>query len=84
MTEIENNRRLVLHAEMKLPGKAVLEFKLERIQGHPTATRLYQTARFLPRGLAGLIYWYAVLPFHSFVFQGMLNGIGRAAREMDR
>ena len=45
-------------------------------------TRLTQTARFLPRGLLGLAYWYAVLPVHAFVFRGMLKGIRRVALEL--
>ena len=45
----------------------------------PGATRLVQTARFKPKGLIGLAYWYAVLPLHGFVFTGMLRGIKRSA-----
>jgi hypothetical protein len=62
---------------MKLPGEARLEFTIEP---DPGGSRLTQTARFRPRGLAGLAYWYAVLPLHAFVFEGMLQGIARAAR----
>jgi len=50
----------------------------------PVRTRLTQTARFRPRGLAGLMYWYAVLPLHHIVFSGMLNGIRRAAEAETR
>ena len=60
--------RLLLLAEMKLPGEAWLEFKIESGQ-------LIQTATFRPLGLAGRLYWYAVLPFHGFIFKGMLNKI---------
>jgi uncharacterized protein YbjT (DUF2867 family) len=60
--------RLLLFAEMKLPGEAWLEFKKE-------GDRLVQTATFRPRGIAGRLYWYAVLPFHGFIFQGMLNRV---------
>jgi hypothetical protein len=66
---------------MKLPGEALLEFSLEP---EPAGTRLTQTARFLPRGLAGLAYWYAVLPLHGIVFRGMLKGIRGAAMEAAR
>ena len=77
VTGIESDRRLQLRAEMKLPGEALLEMELEpRDDGY---TRLVQTARFRPRGLAGLLYWLAVLPFHGVVFRGMLRGIERAA-----
>ena len=62
---------------MKLPGVAELAFDVEPLG--PSRVRLLQTARFAPRGLFGLAYWYAVLPLHLVVFRGMLNGIRRAA-----
>ncbi len=68
-------RRLLLAAEMKLPGSAVLEFTLH--EAGPGRTELRQIARFLPRGLWGMLYWYAVVPFHNVVFNGMLHGIAR-------
>jgi len=71
------NRRLSLRAEMKLPGEALLEFGIE--PDGPEACRLRQTALFQPRGLFGLLYWYAVSPLHDIVFQGMLRGIEREA-----
>lgn len=77
VTHISQDRHLTLRAEMKLPGDALLEFTLEPLDGG--RTRLTQTARFLPRGLFGLLYWYAVLPLHGIVFKGMLRGIGDAA-----
>lgn len=77
---VERNKSLLLRAEMKLPGVARLEFELEPApEGTQAQTRLTMTARFAPRGLAGIAYWYAVLPFHSVVFNGMLKGIRRAA-----
>jgi uncharacterized protein DUF2867 len=69
----------VLRAQMKLPGEAELEFVIEPIPDRPDRCRLVQTARFRPRGLAGLTYWYAVLPFHRLVFDRMLDGIRHAA-----
>ncbi|MFT4778775.1 MAG: hypothetical protein ACJAU0_001927 [Flavobacteriales bacterium] len=60
--------RLLLFAEMKLPGEAWLEFKVEGDQ-------LIQTATFRPLGLAGRLYWFSVLPFHGFIFKGMLRSI---------
>jgi uncharacterized protein YbjT (DUF2867 family)/uncharacterized protein YndB with AHSA1/START domain len=76
VTGLERDRRLSLRAEMKLPGEALLEFTIEpRDEG----SRLVQTARFLPRGLLGLAYWYAVLPLHGIVFRGMIDGIRRAS-----
>ncbi len=58
--------RLLLFAEMKLPGEAWLEFKLE-------GDSLIQTATFRPLGLAGRLYWFAVFPFHGFIFEGLIN-----------
>lgn len=74
-------RELVLAAEMKLPGEARLAFRMEPVEG---GCRLTQSARFRPRGLAGLLYWYAVVPLHEYVFAGMFRAIGRAAQEADR
>jgi hypothetical protein len=77
VTAVEKPKRLCLVAEMKLPGKAVLAFDLKPLaDGH---IELRQSARFLPRGLMGLLYWYAVLPFHHYVFNGMLRGIATTA-----
>lgn len=77
VTDVEEPRRLVLRAEMKLPGLAQLGFDITPLDSG--GTRLTQTALFIPRGLTGLAYWYAVLPFHGFVFRGMLEGIRRSA-----
>ncbi|MFT7671290.1 MAG: hypothetical protein ACI8X5_004007 [Planctomycetota bacterium] len=77
VTDVLEPRRLILRAEMKLPGLAQLGFDVIPLEGG--RTRLVQTALFIPRGLAGLAYWYAVLPFHGFVFRGMLKGIRRSA-----
>jgi len=63
-------KRLLLFAEMKLPGEAWLEFK---IKDHV----LNQTATFRPLGLWGRIYWYALSPFHAFIFRGMMKNIAR-------
>ena len=63
--------RLLLFAEMKLPGEAWLEFKI-------VGDRLEQTATFRPLGVAGRLYWYSVLPFHGFIFRGMLTRIAQA------
>ncbi len=75
VARVEQDRHLVLQAEMKLPGEALLEFRLKSLpNGH---TELGQIARFRPRGLTGLAYWYAVTPLHYFVFNGMLRGIAK-------
>ncbi|MDP5157593.1 MAG: SDR family oxidoreductase [Flaviramulus sp.] len=62
----KKEKKLLLYAEMRLPGEAWLEFKIED-------NMLKQTATFRPRGLWGRIYWYSVLPFHGFIFKGMIN-----------
>ncbi len=73
---IESNRALTLRAEMNLPGEAVLHFD---VKPEPAGSRLEQRALFKPRGLAGIVYWYAVAPLHRIVFRGMLRGIQSAA-----
>jgi uncharacterized protein YbjT (DUF2867 family) len=74
--DVELDRLLVLHAEMRLPGEAWLEWTVEPAA---TGTLLVQTARYRPRGLLGRAYWYAVAPFHSLVFPGLIDGIARDA-----
>lgn len=64
----KEEKRLLLFAEMKLPGEAWLEFKIVK-------DKLYQRAVFRPKGLWGRLYWYSVLPFHAFVFNGMINAL---------
>lgn len=76
VVEVTRPHRLLLVAEMKLPGEATLEFSIEEVA--PGRTMLKQIAHFLPRGLMGLLYWYAVTPFHNFIFNGMLRGFARA------
>lgn len=71
---------LILYAEMKLPGEAWLEFRLE-----PTATggcQLIQTATFRPKGLFGRLYWYTMLPFHYFIFRNMAKAIAGATHAL--
>ena len=81
VTGVEPGRRLALRAEMRLPGAALLEFVIEP-SSRPDRCRLVQTARFLPRGVLGLLYWYAMLPLHTIVFSRMLDGIRRAAEAL--
>ena len=73
---IEPSRLLRLRPEMKLPGRAWLQFEIS-----PSAkgSVIRQTAVFEPRGLLGLLYWYALYPVHGLIFGGMLRGIARAA-----
>lgn len=67
----KKERRLLLYAEMKLPGEAWLEFKIDQ---DDTFT---QTATFRPLGISGRLYWYSVLPFHAFIFKGMMQNIAK-------
>ena len=73
---LEPNRRLRLVAEMKLPGRAWLEFE---VTGDDSSATIRQTAIFDPLGLLGRAYWFALYPLHQLVFAGMLRGIAQAA-----
>ena len=66
----KKGKRLLLFAEMKLPGEAWLEFKIE-------GNTIYQTATFRPRGLWGRLYWYSLVPFHYFIFKGMIRNLAK-------
>lgn len=68
----KENKRLLLYAEMKLTGEAWLEFKIVEKN---KISFFKQTATFRPKGLFGRMYWYSVLPFHFFVFDGMAENI---------
>jgi hypothetical protein len=78
VVKAEPPHHLVLRAEMKLPGVAMLEFEIRPTRRGDRAL-LVQTARFKPRGLLGLLYWHGVAPLHGPVFSGMMAGIRRAA-----
>jgi uncharacterized protein YbjT (DUF2867 family) len=67
----KEGKRLLLFAEMKVPGEAWLEFEID------DKNILHQTATFRPRGLWGRLYWFTMLPFHYFIFKGMLNKIAK-------
>lgn len=73
---LEPGRRLRLHAEMRLPGRAWLEFEVAEREG---GSRLLQTAVFEAHGLAGLCYWYALVPAHAVIFAGMARKLARRA-----
>lgn len=77
----EPSHLLKLSAEMKLPGRAWLEFE---VTPSPDGSRIRQTAIFDPVGLTGLAYWYGIYPLHQFVFAGMLRNIARAATQPGR
>lgn len=67
----KEKKRLLLFAEMRLPGEAWLEFYIDK------NNILHQTATFRPKGLLGRIYWYSLVPFHYFIFNGMLRKIAK-------
>ena len=66
----KKDKRLILFAEMKVPGEAWLEFQIN-------GNTLTQTATFRPQGILGRMYWYALLPFHAFIFRGLINKLAK-------
>lgn len=72
--DLQEKERLMLLAEMKVPGEAMLEFRLTSLGEN--RTELVQRSRFLPRGAWGLLYWWATYPAHLWIFKGMLQTIG--------
>ncbi len=79
VADLKKNERLLLAAEMKLPGKASLEFLIKRTG--PNSLCVEQIARFRPKGLWGILYWYLAFPLHGYIFSGMLKKlITRAER----
>jgi uncharacterized protein YbjT (DUF2867 family) len=84
--QIEEDRLLRLRAEMKLPGRAWLEFQIEPDAPAPDGTPrscITQTAYYEPKGLLGLAYWYAILPVHPSIFKGMIRELGRRAEKRE-
>ena len=77
---MQKGTSLRLRAEMKLPGRAWLEFRVERAPDG--ASTLHQRAIFFPHGLGGRLYWLAVMPFHGIVFEGMANAMAKKAEGM--
>ena len=75
----EENRLLRLAAEMKVPGRAWLQFEVEPMEG---GSRITQTAVFDPLGLSGLVYWYGLYPIHWLIFRRMLRGVAARAAAM--
>ena len=72
VVDIKPGKRLLLYAQMKVPGEAWLEFDVQPEQ-------LVQTAHFLPKGVLGRLYWYSVLPFHHFVFRDLARTVVKAS-----
>ncbi|GAB7022004.1 SDR family oxidoreductase [Salidesulfovibrio brasiliensis] len=77
VVDVRDRERLLLKAEMRLPGEALLEFRLTPLW--EKAVEMKMTASFMPRGLFGLLYWYAVYPFHSLIFRNMIENIAGMA-----
>ncbi len=76
VVDIKAGKRLLLYAQMKVPGEAWLEFDVQPEQ-------LVQTAHFLPRGVLGRLYWYMVLPFHYFVFNDLAQTVVSTSAKSD-
>jgi hypothetical protein len=74
--EVDSPQRLLLVAEMKTPGEALLEFQITPLANGQV--ELQMLSRFLPRGLVGILYWYVLYPFHQWIFYGMLKAIARS------
>lgn len=77
---VEPDQRLLLRAEMKLPGRAWLQF--EALPYETGQTLLVQTAFFAPKGLFGFAYWYGLYPLHSIIFAGMIRNLAQRATEL--
>ncbi len=75
VVRIEPQRRLTLMAEMKVPGEAILDIQIHPIREDRVELRMI--SRFLPRGLAGILYWYSLYPLHVMIFKGMLKAVAR-------
>jgi hypothetical protein len=73
---VEPGRLLRLRAEMKVPGRAWLQFQ---VQDEPAGATLVQTAFFAPRGLLGWTYWYGLYPIHALIFRRMIRAIAASA-----
>lgn len=77
--QLEPDRKMLLRAEMKVPGEAWLQFDAQALESG--GTRLTQTAFFAPKGLFGLLYWYLLYPFHARIFSGLIKAVGNLACE---
>jgi len=75
VVDIKENERLLLFAQMKLPGSAWLEFKIKD-------NKLIQSAYYYPKGVFGRLYWYILVPIHYFVFNNMIKSIAKKAKKL--
>jgi hypothetical protein len=78
---IEHDKLLRLRAEMKVPGAASLQWE---VSAEGAGSRLVQTAMFVPRGLAGALYWYLLYPLHALIFSDLARAIAREAEQRER
>ncbi len=76
--EVEEPYRLMLLAEMKVPGEALVQFEIN--PAGPDRSELAILSRFLPSGLGGILYWFCLLPFHELIFYNMLKNIAKATK----
>jgi hypothetical protein len=76
--EVQPQQRLMLLAEMKLPGEALFDIRIT--PAGEGAVWLHFLSRFMPRGIVGILYWFALYPFHQWVFSGMLKSIAAAVK----
>ncbi|MFN2195916.1 MAG: SDR family oxidoreductase [Anaerolineales bacterium] len=74
---LDKDRKMLLRAEMKLPGRAWLQFEVS--PSGPHTSRLAQTAFFAPKGLGGLLYWYGLYPIHALIFSGLISKVAQRA-----
>ena len=77
--EVEDQRYLLLLAEMKMPGEGLMEIRITTLDEERTEVHLF--SRFLPKGLSGIIYWYVLYPFHQYIYRGMLKSISKSTGE---
>ena len=77
--DLQPDRLLRLRSEIKLPGRAWLQYEVRESQDG--TSQLEQTAAFIPKGLFGLAYWYALYPFHSWIFSGLIRAIAHRAED---
>ena len=75
VVDLKENERLLLYAQMKLPGEAWLDFKIKD-------NKLIQSAYFYPRGVFGRLYWYSLVPLHYFIFNNMIKSIVKKAKNI--
>jgi uncharacterized protein YbjT (DUF2867 family) len=78
---VESARLMRLRAEMKVPGRAWLQFEIKSLENQKA--QLFQTAFFAPKGVWGLLYWYVLYPVHALIFSGMIRQIVLRAEKMD-